>query len=64
MKRNKNIIIAAVYAVALPILIFSSLFNPPEKYIVAILLVVSFPFAYQKFRTITKGADHQESVTH
>lgn len=64
MKRNKNIIIVGVYAVALLILIFSSLFNPPEKYIVAILLVISFPFVYQKVRTIQKGVDHQESLTH
>lgn len=54
MKKNKNIIVLGIYLVALLILILSSFFNPSEKYIVAFLLIISFPFVYQRIRTTQK----------
>ena len=54
MKKNKNIIVLGIYLVAFLILILSSLFDPSEKYIVALLLIISFPFVYKKFRIAQK----------
>jgi hypothetical protein len=50
MKKNKKIIVLGFYTVALMILIISSIINPHEKYFVALLVMISFPFFYKRFR--------------
>jgi len=49
MKKNKNKILLGLLYVALFVLVLSSFFNPSEKYIVALFLIISFPFIYKKF---------------
>ncbi len=48
MKNKKFQIGLVIYLVAIIILILSSLINPSEKYIVAFLLIVSFPVVFKK----------------